>query len=83
MISNIHIFYSDDTTDKLVNTKFYDFQLYFYDSFAHDLIFFLLTSVHSNDLRKDFKLFIEHYHVEFIKTLQFVSCPLDDYTFEK
>lgn len=73
----------DNTADEPIKIKIYDFQLYFYQSFVHDLIFFLLTSVRPDDLAKDFKLFIQCYHAEFVKTLKLVNCPLDDYTFEK
>lgn len=81
---SINIMHLDDTTeDKRIEVKFYDFQLYFYQSFVHDLIFFLFTSVCPIDLATNFKLFISYYHMQLVKTLKSVNCPLDDYTFEK
>lgn len=66
-----------------VKIKIYDFQLYFYQSFVHDLIFFLFTSVRPEDLRNNFNTFINYYHSEFVNTLKLTNCPLDDFTFEK
>lgn len=74
-------FLSLDTNPTKV--KIYDFQSFYYESFVHDLIFFLFTSVRNNDLKANFKSFIDHYLVEFVKTMNFVKCPLDDYTSEK
>lgn len=78
-----HIITTDNNADEPIKIKIYDFQLYFYQSFVHDLIFFLCTSVRRNDLVNDFLLFIHCYHAEFVKTLKLVNCSLDDYTFEK
>lgn len=77
------VFFLTNNMDGPIKIKIYNSQLYFYQSFMHDLIFFLFTSVCSNDLAKDFKLFIRCYHAEFVKTLKLVNCPLDDYTYEK
>lgn len=63
--------------------KIYDFQLYFYGSFAHDLVFFLLSSVKNNDLKMNIVLFIDYYMFEFKKTMEYLKMPLDDYTDEK
>lgn len=57
--------------------------MYCYQSFVHDLIFFLFTSVRPNDLDQHFKLFIDRYYEEFTTTLKSVNCPMDDYTYEK
>lgn len=66
-----------------IQAKIYDFTLYSYQSFAHDLIFFLFMSVCPIDLAKHFQLFIRCYHAEFTKMLELANCSLDDYTFEK
>lgn len=66
-----------------MKTKIYDFQVYYYETFVFDLIFFLGTSVSLNELAQNFKSFIMFYHAEFIKTLKLMNCPLEDYTFEK
>lgn len=76
-------FCADNIADESIKIKIYDFQMYFYQSFVHDLIFFLFTSVRPDDLAADFKLFIHCYQAEFVGTLKSVNCPLDDYTFEK
>lgn len=66
-----------------IKIKIYDFQLYYYQSFVHDLMFFLCMCVRPNELISNFKLLIDYYHAEFLKTLDFVNVPKDDYTFEK
>ncbi|XP_055321212.1 uncharacterized protein LOC129577737 [Sitodiplosis mosellana] len=63
--------------------KIYDFQLYVYESFVHDLIFFLFMSVGPKDLVINFKLFIDFYLLEFIRTMGLVKCSSENYTFEK
>ncbi|XP_055307114.1 uncharacterized protein LOC129571346 [Sitodiplosis mosellana] len=63
--------------------KIYDFQSFYFESFMHDLIFFLFTSVQNSDLKSNFKSLIDHYLAEFRKTMDFFKCPLDDYTSEK
>lgn len=73
----------DDHVDKPIKVKIYDFQLYFYQTFVCDLIFFLFTSVRCDDLKKNFKLFIYHYHSAFINTMKLANCSRDDYTYEK
>lgn len=73
----------DDVAVEPIKVKIYDFQLYFYETFVCDLIFFLFTSVRCDELTKNFKLFINHYHSEFVKTMKSVNCPLDDYTYVK
>lgn len=83
---NIFIFpllsYLDDVKNS-TQVKIYDFQLYFYQSFACDLIFFLFSSVRCDELAKYFKMFIYHYHLEFLKTMKMLKCPREDYTYDK
>lgn len=52
------------------------FSTLFIQSFVHDLIFFLFTSVCPIYLVGNFKLFINHYYIEFTKILKLVDCPL-------
>lgn len=66
-----------------IQVKILDFQIYRYDSFANDLIYFLLICARADDLRTNFRSFIEYYHSEFTKTLKYVNFPIDDYTFDK
>lgn len=60
-----------------------DFQAYNYDSFALDLLHFLLINARVDDLKTDFAAFIEYYLLEFKNVMQLVNCPLDDYTHAK
>lgn len=76
-------FISEDDSGKTAKVRVYDFQLYYYQSFVSDLIFFLLSSVRSEDLKRNFRIFINHYHEHFVKTLKRVNCPLTDYTIDK
>lgn len=73
----------DENTEQPIEVKILDFQSYDYESFAFDLIFFLLINARVEDLTTQFKTFIQYYHLEFQKTMQFINCPLDDYTYEK
>lgn len=66
-----------------IQAKILDFETCEYESFAHDLIYFLMMCVHVDDLKTNFKLFIEYYHSEFTKTLKMLNVPLDDYTYDK
>lgn len=77
------VHYIDEASNNSIKVKMYDFQVYCYETFALDLIFFLFTSVRSIDLVNNFKSFINHYHEEFIQSLKLVNCPLEDYVFEK
>lgn len=71
-----------DENRNVNDVKVYDFQLYFYHSFALDVIFFLFTSVRLKDLNENFETFIRFYHHRFCQTLKDVNCPLDNYSFE-
>lgn len=79
----ILLIYINDVADEPIRVKIYDFQLFFYESFVYDLIFFLFTSVRCDDLTKNFQRFINYYLAEFVKTMNLVNCPLDDYSYEK
>lgn len=72
-----------DENGKAEKIKIYDFQFYFYHSFVNDIIFFLMTSVRSDALERNFRIYINHYHEHFVKTLKRVNCPLGDYTIDK
>ncbi|XP_031638919.1 uncharacterized protein LOC116351033 [Contarinia nasturtii] len=73
----------DGTNKNYTQVKIVDFQLYRYDTFVHDLVQFLLINARINDLKTNFKSFIEYYHLEFVKTMRYTNCPLNDYTYEK
>lgn len=68
---------------KSIDVKILDFQAYDYDSFALDLLHFILSNARIDDLKVYFKSFIENYLIEFVNTMQLVNCPLDDYTHDK
>lgn len=72
-----------DASGKTAKIRIYDFQLYFYQSFVRDLIFFLVTSVRLDDLVRNFRIFINHYHEHFVKVLKRANCSLNDYTIDK
>lgn len=73
----------DGVGPNAVQVKLLDLEFSSYESFANDLIFFLLLNGRIDELRTKFKSFIAHYHSAFTKTLTFVGCPLDDYTYDK
>lgn len=80
-----HFFFISDGTgeDTEVQAKILDFEKYGFESFAHDLVYFLMMCVHVDDLKTNFKPFIEYYHSEFTKTLKYLNIPLDEYTYDK
>lgn len=83
----IHNFFfisiTGDDVNAPIQVKLIDFQSYFYGSFALDLIQFVFFNCRVDDLNTDFKVFINHYLLEFVKMLRLFNCPLDDYTNEK
>lgn len=86
-IINMFIFFlesiSVDSLGRADKVKIFDYQLMAYDSFAHDLIFFLFTSINRTIRKSNFEHFIKHYHKHFYNTLAMLKCPLEDYTYEK
>lgn len=73
----------DALADEPVKVKILDFQNNGYETFGLDLSIFLFFSVEINELRLNFKEFFKYYHLEFVKVLELVNCPLDDYTYDK
>lgn len=69
--------------DGAIQVKIIDFAKCRYESFANDLIYFLITSAPLDDLRTNFKSFIEYYHMEFTTMLKHANITLDDYTYDK
>lgn len=59
-----------------------DFQLTFKDSLAHDLMFFLLSSVQTEIINEKIDFFLEYYYQHFFNCLAQLGCPLDDFTQE-
>lgn len=66
-----------------IKVKIYDFQFYSHETFTSDLLNFLFLSVKCNDLRENFRIFIDTHHAELTKTLKLANCSLDDYPYEK
>lgn len=62
--------------------KFVDFQLAQYESFVHDIIFFLFSSVDSAVLENDFESFLKIYYDAFIHNLEEVQINTDDYSYD-
>lgn len=68
---------------KLTKNKLVDFQLFFYQSPATDVLFFLWTSVQTKILQNYFESLLEYYHNEFIECLRNLNCNTNLFTFEK
>lgn len=77
------MYFPDPNSTSGIQIKLLDFQSYYTGTFALDLVFFLLFNGRIDDLRADFKSFINYYHEEFVNILRWINCPLDDYTYEK
>lgn len=75
-ITNYFTFISDKTEE--IQVKIWDFQEYRYESFANDLISFLLLCARFDDLKTNFISFIEFYYLEFTNPLKSVHLPLED-----
>ncbi|XP_031618118.1 uncharacterized protein LOC116337579 [Contarinia nasturtii] len=78
-----NIMFTIDSFGRADKVKICDYQLMAYDSFAHDLVFFLFTSIDRSIRKQYFEHFIEYYHQHFYNTLAMLRCPLEDYTYEK
>lgn len=74
--------FSDNTANKPIEIKIYDFQVFFYESFVYDLIFCLCSCANSDILANNFKSLVNFYLDEFKKSLKLVNCPLEDYSRE-
>jgi len=72
-----------DSIDNVNGVKFIDFQLTICDSFAHDLLFLLLTSVENQLIVNHFDDLIQYYYENFYNIIKHFNCHLDDYTFER
>lgn len=79
-INNIMFKYDDIGQPKKL--KFVDFQLAQYESFVHDIIFFLFSSVDSAVLENDFESFLKIYYDAFIHNLEEVQINTDDYSYD-
>lgn len=67
---------------KPVANKMVDFQIIEYSSLAHDVIFFLYSSVNMNVLECKLDELIRFYYDKFIETLRKLGHPTNDYSFE-
>lgn len=76
-------YFLDGAEGKSIKVKIMDFQAYDYNSFALDLLHFLLINARIDDLKVDFQSFIDYYLSEFVNVLRLADCPFDDYTPEK
>ncbi|XP_036225481.1 uncharacterized protein [Bactrocera oleae] len=79
-INNIMFKYDD--RDQPTKLKFVDFQIAQYESFVHDIIFFLFSSVDCTVLEDNFESFLQIYYDAFIHNLQEVQINTDDYSYD-
>ncbi|XP_049317347.1 uncharacterized protein LOC105229305 isoform X1 [Bactrocera dorsalis] len=79
-INNIMFKYDD--SDQPTQLKFVDFQIAQYESCAHDIIFFLFSSVDSAVLEDNFESFLKIYYDAFIHNLEEMQINTDDYSYE-
>lgn len=78
-VNNIMIKFKNGTP---VHTKFVDFQLFSYDTPIKDLLFFLVTSVSVELLKKHFDEFLEIYHKHFVKNLEKLKCDISKFSYQ-
>ncbi|XP_054744206.1 uncharacterized protein LOC129248610 isoform X1 [Anastrepha obliqua] len=79
-INNIMFRYDDK--GQPIKLKIVDFQIAQYESVAHDIIFFLFSSVESATLEDDFENLLKIYYDAFIQNLETVQVSTKTYTFE-
>uniref|UniRef100_A0A1A9WZX5 CHK domain-containing protein n=1 Tax=Glossina brevipalpis TaxID=37001 RepID=A0A1A9WZX5_9MUSC len=78
-INNLMLKYDDNGLPCKV--KFVDFQISQYDSLAHDVIFFLFSSVESAVLEHHFDELILLYYQSFLMCLESLKISTDDYSY--
>ncbi|XP_059221383.1 uncharacterized protein LOC106084485 [Stomoxys calcitrans] len=78
-VSNIMLKYDEQGVPNKV--KFIDFQLVQYDSAAHDVILFLLTSIETQLLENHLDEFLLLYYKAFIDCLKSVNVSTEQYSF--
>lgn len=79
-INNFLVLRNNDKS--LNNIKVYDFQLASYGSLAHDLIFFLFTSVQQNVFDKHYDKLIKIYYDSFLKCLNRFNLKTDNFSWQ-
>jgi len=79
-INNIMIQYDENL--KPCKVKLVDFQIAQYQSLAHDLIFFLLSSVEAKALEENYQNFLRYFYEWFIACLKRVEVNTEQYKFE-
>uniref|UniRef100_A0A1A9UMI8 CHK domain-containing protein n=1 Tax=Glossina austeni TaxID=7395 RepID=A0A1A9UMI8_GLOAU len=78
-INNIMLKYDDNGLPWKV--KFVDFQISQYGSLAHDLVFFLFSSVESAALDQHFDELISLYYQSFLSCLNSLKIPTESYSY--
>ncbi|KAI9585535.1 uncharacterized protein LOC119632912 [Glossina fuscipes] len=78
-INNIMLKYDENGLPCKV--KFVDFQLSQYDSLAHDVVFFLFSSVESAVLDQHFDKLISLYYQSFLNCLNSLKIPTESYSY--
>lgn len=79
-VNNMMIKYDEKTP---VHVKLIDFQLTMYGSLAHDIIFFMYTSVEESVLKNNFDDLLKYYFMQFINVLNQMNIFLNDFSYEK
>ncbi|XP_055376447.1 uncharacterized protein LOC129608768 [Condylostylus longicornis] len=80
-VNNMMFLYDKD--ENPVKIKILDFQIAQYESLAHDVIFFIFTSVKSELIQEQYDHFLKVYYDEFTKCLLLLGCDTSGYSFEK
>lgn len=68
--------------DKPIANKMVDFQVIEYSSLAHDVIFFLYSSVSMDVLEKKVDELMRFYYDRFIETFVSLKCDIGEYSFD-
>lgn len=79
-VNNILIQYDGETP---IFVKIIDFQLISCDSLAHDVLFFMLTSVKDDCFETMIDMWLNFYHEKFFQHLVALKCPTEAYSFDK
>lgn len=71
-----------DENKNPIHNLLVDFQLITYGSPAHDIVFFLFSSVNTEVLKQYYEYFVKLYHNSFIEALQELNCDTSVFTYD-
>lgn len=69
--------------DRVVDNKLIDFQVCCYESPAHDVLFFILSSVQLPVVKEHFDDLLKYYHKNFLETMSEFVSDLSLFTYDK